>query len=207
MRRSTVLLVFVVFLAASSATAQPTVSVRGNVGAAFFQAPDGLNNVLNSGVNLGLGAGVQVYRGLEVVVEGSYDRFTLNGDNIAVIDDNLSVGTRVEGGGLSVLSATFGLRYTVQSQSDVRPYAAGGVGLHRSVRARANISQGDETLPRRATVSRGYYVGLGSTFRIDDTYRLFFEPRLVIVDADGPDFGTNTSTRYVTVRLGAEIKI
>ena len=140
-------------------------------------------------------------------MQGSYDRFTLNGDNIALIDDNLSVGTNVDGGALNVLNATLGLRYTVQSQSDVRPYAAGGMGLYRSVLARATISKGDQTLPRRATVGKGYHAAIGSTFRIDETYSFFFEPRLVIVDTDGPGFGTNTSTRYVTVRLGVEMEL
>lgn len=206
MRRSVVLLLFA-FLLVPTAMAQPTVSVRGNAGAAFFQSPEGLNNVLNSGVDLGLGAGIQVYRGLEIVVQGSYDRFTLNGDNIALIDDNLSVGTNVEGGALNVLNATLGLRYTVQNESDVRPYLAGGMGLYHSVLERAFIAQSEQTLPRRATLGKGYHVAIGSNFRVDDTYSFFFEPRYVIVDTDESDFGTSTSTRYVTLRLGVEMTL
>jgi len=207
MRRIAALFVFVGLLFGTSASAQPTVSVRGNVGAAFFQSPEGLNTVLNSGVDLGLGAGIQVYEGLEVVLQGSYDRFTLNSDNVALLDDNLAVGTRVDGGDFNVLNGTIGLRYTLQNQSDVHPYVSGGVGLYRVVFAEARVSQGDALLPELSTTEQGFHVALGSNFRIDETYSVFFEPRYVIVNTEGSDLETSASTRYVTVRLGMDVQL
>jgi opacity protein-like surface antigen len=207
MRRIAALLVFVGLLFSASASAQPSVSVRGNVGAAFFQSPDGLNTVLNSGIDLGLGAGVQVYEGLDLVLQGSYNRFTLNGDNVALLDDNLAVGTSVDGGDFTVLNGTIGLRYTLQNQGDVHPYASGGVGLYRVVFAEARVSQGDALLPELSTIRRGFHVAVGSNFRIDETYSVFFEPRYVIVNTEGSDLETNASTRYVTIRLGMDVQL
>ncbi len=206
MRRIAALFVFVGLLFGTSASAQPAVSVRGNVGAAFFQSPEGLNNVLNSGVDMGLGAGLEVYDGLEVVLQGSYDRFTLNSDNVALLDDNLPVGTSVEGGALNLINGTVGLRYTLKNQSDAHPYVAGGIGLYRTELAEAQVRQGDNLLPERSTRGRGFHLAVGSNFRVDETYGVFFEPRYVVVDTDGSDLQTGTSTRYVTVRLGMEVQ-
>lgn len=207
MRRTAALLVFLGLLLTTSVSAQPTVSLRGNVGAAFFQSPEGLNTVLNSGVDLGLEAGVEVYNGLEVVLQGSYDRFTLNGDNVALINDNLSVGTPVDGGALNVLNGTIGLRYTLENRSDAHPYVAGGVGLYRTVLAETRIPQSGNVLPERSARGRGFHAAVGSNFRIDETYSVFVEPRYVIVDTEGSELDTGASTRYVTVRLGMEVQL
>ena len=207
MRRTAALLVLLGLLLTTSVSAQPTVSLRGNVGAAFFRSPEGLNTVLNSGVDLGLGAGVEVYNGLEVVLQGSYDRFTLNGDNVALLSDNLSVGTPVDGGALNVLNGTIGLRYTLKNQSDAHPYVAGGVGLYRTVLAETRIRQSGNVLPERSARGRGGHAAVGSTFRINETYSVFVEPRYVIIDTEGSELETGTSTRYVTVRLGMGVQL
>ena len=206
MRRIAALFVFVGLLLGTRASAQPAVSVRGNVGAAFFQSPEGLNNVLNSGVDLGLGAGLEVYDGLEVVLQGSYDRFTLNSDNVALLDDNLPVGTSVEGGALNLINGTVGLRYTLKNQSDAHPYVAGGIGLYRTELAEARVRQGENVLPERSTRGRGFHLAIGSNFRVNETYGVFFEPRYVVVDTGGSDLQTGDSTRYVTIRLGVEVQ-
>ncbi|PSQ82831.1 MAG: hypothetical protein BRD30_13595 [Bacteroidetes bacterium QH_2_63_10] len=206
MRRTAVLFVLLAILLVPGAAAQPEVSLRGNVGAAFFRSPDGLNNVLNSGVDLGLGAGVELYKGVELVLQGSYDRFTLNGDNVALFDANLSVGARVEGGALNVSNGTIGLRYTLENSTDAHPYVAGGVGVYRSVLEKTKI-QGEEIFPRLATTSRGFYAAIGSTFRINDTYAVFFEPRFVSVDTEGSELDTGEPTRYVTLRLGLDVRL
>ena len=206
MRRTAALLIVLGLVFSTRVSAQPAVSVRGNVGAAFFQSPEGLNNVLNSGVDLGLGAGLEVYDGLEVVLQGSYDRFTLNSDNVALLDDNLSVGTSVEGGALNLINGTVGLRYTLKNQSDAHPYVAGGIGLYRTELAEARVRQGENVLPERSTRGRGFHLAIGSNFRVNETYGVFFEPRYVVVDTDDSDLQTGTSTRYVTVRLGVEVQ-
>lgn len=207
MRRTAALVVFLGLLVSTGVSAQPAGSMRGNVGAAFFQSPEGLNTVLNSGVDLGLGAGVELYSGLELVLEGSYDRFTLNGDNVALLDNTLPVGTTVEGGALDVLSGTIGLRYRLVNQSDAHPYVSGGLGLYRTVLAETRIRQSGEVFPERSTRSRGFYGAVGVDFRIDETYSVFFEPRYVVIDTGGSDLQTDTSTRYVTVRLGMGVQL
>ena len=207
MRRTGVLFVFLAILLVPSATAQPTVSVRGNVGAAFFQSPDGLNNVLNSGIDLGLEAGIELYRGVELVLQGNYDRFTLNGDNVGLIDEELTVESTVDGGDFNVLNGSIGLRYTLRNQSDAHPYVSGGVGTYQTVFARTRSDQGDEIFPRIATTNRGVHVAIGSTFRINDTYAFFFEPRLVIVNTEDSELNTSTSTRYVTARFGVDLRL
>ncbi|MCS3706132.1 opacity protein-like surface antigen [Salinibacter ruber] len=206
MRRTAALLIVLGLIFSTRVSAQPAVSVRGNVGAAFFQSPEGLNNILNSGVDLGLEAGLEVYDGLEVVLQGSYDRFTLNSDNVALLDDNLSVGTSVEGGALNLINGTVGLRYTLKNQSDAHPYVAGGIGLYRTELAEARVRQGENVLPERSTRGRGFHLAIGSNFRVNETYGVFFEPRYVVVDTGGSDLQTGDSTRYVTVRLGVEVQ-
>ncbi len=206
MRRTAALLIVLGLIFSTRVSAQPAVSVRGNVGAAFFQSPEGLNNILNSGVDLGLEAGLEVYEELEVVLQGSYDRFTLNSDNVALLDDNLSVGTSVEGGALNLINGTVGLRYTLKNQSDAHPYVAGGIGLYRTELAEARVRQGENVLPERSTRGRGFHLAIGSNFRVDETYGVFFEPRYVVVDTGGSDLQTGDSTRYVTVRLGVEVQ-
>ncbi|PSQ63469.1 MAG: hypothetical protein BRD27_00810 [Bacteroidetes bacterium QH_10_64_19] len=214
MRRIAILFVFFPFLIASSAVAQPEVSVRGDVGAAFFQSPEGLNTVLDPGTNLGLGASVQMTRGLELVLEGSYDQFTFNGDTFGSFTDGLSIGSEVKGGDLKVQNVTVGLRYTLENQSDAHPYIAGGIGLYRSVLERANISQIDQSLPRQTATTKGYHAAIGSRFLINETCSFFFEPRFVIVDAGGSEVQTETpiryvattSTRYVTVLIGVDVR-
>ncbi len=206
MRRTAALLIVLGLIFSTRVSAQPAVSVRGNVGAAFFQSPEGLNNILNSGVDLGLEAGLEVYDGLEVVLQGSYDRFTLNSDNVALLDDNLSVGTSVEGGALNLINGTVGLRYTLKNQSDAHPYVAGGIGLYRTELAEARVRQGENVLPERSTRGRGFHLAIGSNFRVDEIYGVFFEPRYVVVDTGGSDLQTGDSTRYVTVRLGVEVQ-
>ena len=206
MRRTAVLFSFLVLLVVSGAVAQPTVSVRGNVGAAFFQSPEGLNNILNSGVDLGLGAGVQLYGGLELVLQGSYDRFTMNGDNVALLSEGLDVRSEIEGGALNVLSGTIGFRYILRNPSDAHPYVSGGIGLYQSVLEEA-FSEEDEIFQRLVATRKGYYMALGTNFRIDDTYAVFFEPRLVIIDTNGSELNTPTSTRYATLLLGLEVQL
>jgi hypothetical protein len=206
MRRLFVLFVLLVVPLGSSALAQPEVSVRGNVGAAFFQSPDGLNTVLNSGVNLGVGTAVQVTEGLEIVLEGSYDRFSFNGDTFALFAESVSLESEVDGGDFNVQNLTLGVRYTFTNQSDVHPYFAGGVGVYRPVLERATVSESDQMLPRRSTVTNGYHAAIGSEFLVNETYSVFMEPRVVIVDTDGSELQVDTSTRYVTVQLGAEVR-
>ncbi|WP_103020160.1 outer membrane beta-barrel protein [Salinibacter altiplanensis] len=206
MRRTAVLLVLFGLVFSTSVSAQPAVSLRGNVGAAFFQSPEGLETVLNSGVDLGVEAGVEVYNGLEVVLQGSYDRFTLNSDNVALLDENLSVGTSVDGGALNVLNGTVGLRYTLKNQSNAHPYVSGGIGLFRTKLAEARVPQSENVLPERSTRNRGFHVAVGSNFRVDETYGVFFEPRYVVINTGDSDLETRTSTRYVTVRLGMDVQ-
>ena len=106
-----------------------------------------------------------------------------------------------------MLNATVGLRYTFWNASDAHPYVSGGVGVYHSVLERAVIPQTDRTLARQATTGTGYHAAIGSKFRITDTYSFFFEPRFVIVDTEGTDLETSTSTRYVTVRLGVDVRL
>jgi len=111
------------------------------------------------------------------------------------------------GGGLNVLNGTVGLRYTLQNQGDAHPYVSGGIGLYRTILERAMVVRTGEILPRLATTRKGYHAAAGATFDIDETYHFFFEPRYVIVDTANSDLGGQTSTRFLTVRLGLELTL
>lgn len=212
MRRIALLVLVLPLMMSTGAGAQPTVSVRGNVGAAFFQAPRGLNSVLNSGTDLGLGVGIQIYRGLEVELQGGYDQFTLNEDNVALFSGDLEVGpsSSVDGGDYDYLSASIGLRYVYRNRSSAHPYLSSGVGIYRSTIGETKIYQGGELVQAasgRSLVSTGFHLAMGINFRIDDTYSVFFEPRYVVVNTEDEEFGIGRSSRYVPVRLGFDVRL
>lgn len=212
MRRTVLLVLFVTILASPAVDAQPAVSVRGNIGAAFFQSPRALNSVLNSGVDFGLGAGIRLHGGLELEVQGSFDRFTLNGDNVALFSRNLRVGpsSRVHGGDYNFLNASVGFRYVYRNGSNAHPYLSAGVGIYRSAITKTKIYQSGrlvQTSPRRSTTDTGFHLAMGIDFQIDDTYTFFFEPRYVVVGTKDDELGIGTSTRYIPVRLGIDVEL
>ena len=195
------ILAFVLVLGLSvSAAAQPTISVRGNVGASFFRSPDALSEALHSGVDLGIGAGIRVYRGLSVTVRGGYDQFSLN-------EETARLYQQIEVGDLSFLSGSIGLRYTYTNDSDAHPYGAIGVGVYRASSSnRKQFSQGQliQERPKQVSTEIGGHLAIGSLFRLDDTYAVFFEPRYVFYNVAENLGGT---IRYFTLRLGVDVKL
>jgi len=183
-----------------AAVAQPTVSVRGNVGATFFQSPDATSSVLNSGTNLGLETEVRLYRGIGVTVGVGYDRFTLNEENVRIYGRG--------GGDLSFLSGTVGLRYTLVNDTDARPYVTVGGGMYRALvsdRKRVTSDGNLVDIDSQATEwQEGLHLAAGSLFRLDDTYAVFAEPRFTFFDVDR---GLSGALRYFTVRLGVDVQL
>jgi len=212
MRRIALLAIALALFAGTRAEAQPDISLRGNVGAAFFQSPEGLNSVLNSGIDLGLGASVRLYGGLELILQGGYDEFTLNENQIAFFEEKLEVGSssKVEGGDLNLLNATVGLRYVFRNEGSAQPYISSGIGIYRTRIARVRAFQDGQSVgqvPERSTSDVGVHFALGVDFRINDSYTFFFEPRYVLVSADEQELEVRTSTRYIPVRLGLEVTL
>jgi opacity protein-like surface antigen len=190
---------FLVLVGSGTAAAQPTVSLRGNVGASFFRSPDLQSELLNSGTSLGLEAGVRVYQGFSITLGGGYDRFTLNKENVRLFAER--------GGDWSFLSGTVGLRYTYLNNSDAHPYLAAGIGSYRlrSTNRLDASGEGLEPVGEDAQQRRyGLHVALGSVFRLDDTYALFFEPRYVFYDLGA---GVGNTVRYFTLRLGVDVRL
>lgn len=182
------------------AMAQPTVSVRGNVGASFFQSPDVLSEMLHSGVDLGLETGVRVYRGLEITVHGGYDQFTLNEQTARLYAGPIFVGD------YEFLSGSLGLRYTYVNDSDAHPYVSTGVGIYRLTSAnRKKFEEGDfvEPQPQLSATDWGMHLAIGALFRLDERYAVFFEPRYIFYD---PSQGLGSSLRYFTLRLGVDVQ-
>lgn len=182
-----------------SVTAQPTVSVRGNVGASFFQSPELLGEALHSGVDLGVGAGVRVYRGVSLTVRGGLDRFTLNERNFRQIGFE-------EGGDVSFLSGSLGLRYTYENETDAHPYLATGVGFYEQKVSNRRTPQNGTLVEQsgsRTDTGLGSHLALGSLLRLDDTYALFFESRYVFYDLSERVTGAR---RYFTLRFGLDVQ-
>lgn len=175
--------------------AQPTVSVRANVGAAFFRAPEVSSELLNSGVNFGMEVDVFVYRGFSATLGGSYERFTLNEQNARLY--------QLPGGDLSLLNGSLGLRYTYRNETDAHPYLTVGFGAYRARLTNVRDTTGGQGLVQTAeegtALEEGVHLAAGSSFRIDDRYAVFFEPRYVFYDVSEQLTGTS---RYLTLRLG-----
>jgi hypothetical protein len=184
----------------ASAAAQPTVTLRGNVGASFFRAPDGVKNALNSGVDVGAGAGIRVWEGVSIIGHVSYDQFTLNEQTAR------SLG-RAVAGDRSFLGGALGVRYTYLNETDAHPYASVGAGIYRLHESNRKVfRQGNvvERLPSQSATNVGLHLALGSLFRLDDTYALFFEPRYVFYDISERLTGAQ---RYASLRLGVEVQL
>lgn len=183
-----------------SAAAQPTVILRGNVGASFFRAPDGVKKALNSGVDVGAGAGVRLGKGLSIIGHVAYDQFTLNEETARSLGGST-------GGDRSFLSGSLGVRYTYLNGTDAHPYASLGAGVYRLSESNRKVFRGGavvERLPSQSATNMGLHFALGSFFRLDDTYALFFEPRYVFYDVSEQLTGNQ---RYVTLRLGVEVQL
>lgn len=183
------------------ASAQATVSVRGNVGASFFRSPDLTRELLHSGTNVGVEAGIRIYRGLSVTVGGAYDSFTLNRENARLYGQG--------GGDLAFVGGNVGLRYTVENQSDAHPYVAVGGGLYQVRRTnRQTVTSGGTLVPNEdgatTAVEEGLHLAIGSLFRIDDTYAVFAEPRYMMFDVGE---GVGEAVRYFTIRLGVDVQL
>jgi hypothetical protein len=183
-----------------SAAAQPTVSVRGNIGASFFRSPETTSTVLNSGTNLGLEAEVRVYRGLGITLGAGYDTFTFNEDNARIYAQS--------GGDLAFLGGEAGLRYTFLNGTDAHPYVALGGGLYQArLTDRKQITQERELMDLTGPVNRtevGTYLAAGALFRLDETYAVFAEPRYTFYDLQG---GVTGALRYFTLRLGLDVRL
>jgi len=188
------------------ATAQKTVSVRGNVGASFFRAPEVWSRTLHSGVSIGLEVGIPVYRGLSITAHGGYDQFPLNRENLRLTSQGIG-GVPVSQGDVSFLSGALGLRYTYYNETDAHPYISTGVGFYRAKQSdRKAFEQGafvGQRPPESAT-ELGVHLAIGSLFRLDDTYAVFFEPRYIFYDVQTNPSG---SLRYFTLRLGVDVQL
>ncbi len=204
-RRSTActrgLLLLIVALAFGSVgpAAAQTVSVRGNVGAAFFRSPEPTKQLLHSGSNLGLEASLRVTRGLSITLEGTYDSFTLNEENALLYNQG--------GSDKSFLGGALGLRYTLVNNSDAHPYIGLGGGIYKVRNTDPKQVNGNELVATENSlenIEEGVHIALGSTFRIDETFAVFAEPRYVFFDINR---GVGDAVRYFTVRLGMDVTL
>lgn len=187
-----------------SVTAQPTVSLRGNVGASFFQAPDGLSQALHSGTDVGVGGGIRVWRGLSVTVHGGYDQFTLNEQNLRTISRGFQDGLMQ--GDVSFFNGSLGVQYTYENETDAHPYLATGIGLYQRSVSEQKIFRNGELVDRgesRTETALGSHLALGSLLRLGDTYALFFESRYVFYDVSESVTGAQ---RYFTLRIGLDVQ-
>lgn len=187
------------FGGASQAVAQ-TVTVRGNVGATFFRSPDATKRILHSGSGLGIETSLRVTRGLSLTLEGTYSGFSLNEENARLYSQ--------DGGDVSVLGGALGLRYTLVNSTDAHPYLALGGGIYRLRNTNRKQVTGNDTLAptneSSQSIEEGLHLGLGSSFRIDETYAIFVEPRYVFYDVSQ---GIGGTVRYFTLRLGMDVTI
>lgn len=193
------LLLFMLIGMASSAAAQPNVSVRGNVGASFFRGPDLTQRTLHSGANVGAAADLYLGGGVALTVAGTYDSFTLNEEGARI---------RKRGGGdRSFVGGSLGLRYTFRNRTDAHPYVTLGGGLYRmrsTNQKRYNSGILESVDEEQAAIEEGVHLGLGSLFRLDDTYAVFVEPRYTFFNVSE---GLGDAERYFTVRLGMDVRL
>ena len=195
------LLLLIVGGVVGHAAAQPSVSVRGNVGASFFRGPDLTQQLLHSGANVGGEVDLHVGGGFALTLGGTYDGFTLNEENARLF------GTG--GGDRSFVGGSLGIRYTFRNRTDAHPYVTLGGGFYqlRSTNRKQYNAEERELEPvgdRQTSLEEGAHLGLGSLFRLDDTYAVFVEPRYTFFDVSE---GIGKAERYFTVRLGMDVRL
>lgn len=195
------LLLLVVGGVAGRAAAQPSVSVRGNVGASFFRGPDRTQQLLHSGANVGVEVDLHLGGGVALTLGGTYDGFTFNEETARVF--------RVGGGDRAFVGGSLGFRYTFRNRTDAHPYLALGGGLYqRRVANRKQYDTEEQALvaveERQTAYEEGVHLGLGSLFRLDDTYAVFVEPRYTFFDVSE---GIGKADRYFTMRLGMDVRL
>lgn len=180
--------------------AQSTVSVRGNVGASFFRSPEVRSETLHSGEALGLEVGVRLYRGWAVILQGGYDRFTLNQETTRLFNN------RVEAGDLFFLNGSLGLRYTYLNDSDAHPFFSTAFGRYRAKSPNWRVYESGQVVREEELVLRrwGAHLGVGSLFRLNQRYAVVFEPRYVFFDLSQ---GITDAARYFTLRLGLDVQL
>lgn len=202
------LLFFVVLLGGGlvgEGLAQSRISARGNVGASFFRAPNGLSEALNSGVNAGLSVDFRLYRGFFLSVQGGYDQFTLNEETtLSLIGDSETIL-----GDWAYVNGSLGLRYVYENESDAHPYFTIGVGGYQERVSNIRRFQNGEVVDANtsSTITNlrlGTHVGLGANFKLDDTYAVFFEPRYTFYDLRS---GVQESFRFFSLRLGGVVHL
>lgn len=175
--------------------------MRGNVGATFFRSPDVLSETLHSGVNVGVGGAIRVYRGLAITAQGGYAQFALNEETARIFQQSVEVGD------FSFVNGSLGLRYTYLNDSDAHPYVSTGVGRYRLTQSDRKVLEEGEfvELPSDKTFTDlGMHFAIGALFRLDDRYAVFFEPRYVFYDLSQ---GLESSLRYFTLRLGVDVQL
>lgn len=200
------LMALIVVGIASSAAAQPAVSVRGNVGASFFRGPDLTQQLLHSGANVGVEVDLHLGGGVALTLGGTYDGFTLNEETARIFGER---GLERSFGNRSFVGGSLGVRYTFRNRTDAHPYIAVGGGLYQ--RRSTNRKQYDDAKgalvsaeEQGASLEEGIHLGLGSLFRLDDTYAVFVEPRYTFFDVSE---GVGDADRYFTVRLGMDVRL
>lgn len=176
-------------------------SARGNVGASFFRGPDLTQQILHSGANVGAAVDLHLGAGIALTVEGTYDGFTLNEQKARLFGAG--------GGDRSFIGGSLGVRYTFRNRTDAHPYVTLGGGLYqtRITNRRRYDAEQNALVPaddQQTTVEEGVHLGLGSLFRVDDTYAVFAEPRYTFVNVSE---GVGNAERYFTIRLGMDVRL
>ncbi len=226
MSRFVLLVAVALLLSTAAAEAQPIVNVRGHGAASWFRSPTEQRSLVDSGFELGLGVGVEVLRGLEVTLEGTFDRFPGNENQLVLNLANLFPNPRIrpDGGDVQAWSAALGMRYTYVNDTPAQPYVAASGSYSAYSAQQADVFVDDALFrraPRAEAMAFGYQVAVGVSFRINDRYAFFVEPRYVVAYTSDQrvvfDFqdgrqavqlvtGRDEPIKFVPVRLGLQFR-
>lgn len=174
---------------------RPKIFVSGGV--AVPAKPSEFTDGYNIGFGSGIGIGVEVNRTITVLANFNLDYFDL--DESRFRDDHgLPPGIAVEGGGITTLYVSAGIRVNMPwlPTGSVDPYVLGGGGFFRS---QLDIIVTDalmRTVSHEPEDGYGLHVGGGTDFPVSSRLDVFLEAYYVVA------VGDSSRTGYVAIRVG-----
>jgi len=194
--RIAILGVVLLGLASPSAVAgitDPHVLVHG--GLVIPTAPNSFADRSNLGFGGGIGLGLTLISPLVILGQVDFTTFGLDEAGYRKLNPDISAGSRVRGGEISLVYASLGLRLNLPAHpASIRPYLIAGAGYFRYAGDAVNVDGTERGF--RTEDTTGVHGGGGLDVLLGPFMHVFFEAVFIA------GFTDTDSTGYLPVRTG-----
>lgn len=202
--KSFLLVVAVMLGLAVSAHAQPRLSAYATGGVSVPTFPAAFGDFYRSGVHLGGGVGLRLWRRSEATIAVQYSRYTLDEDALRNEFD-LRDSFTFDGGVFRSLGLTADLRYDIYPSGQARPYALFGVGLYDSRVENLTVDDGTASAEREGNeeIVAGLMAGVGVRVPVGSGFIVFAAPRYTLLLAQNRLlFAQGRSRHFLDLQIG-----